>query len=77
MKVLPVFICWGAGTAIGEIPPYAVSYAAKLAGTRNAEFEEIMDIRQKTDVISRMQVWMIDFMEKHGFGGIVAMAACD
>jgi hypothetical protein len=32
MKVfLPCFL-WGAGTAIGEIPPYAVSRAAKLAG---------------------------------------------
>jgi vacuole membrane protein 1 len=32
LKVYPACVLWGIGTAIGEIPPYAVSRAAKLAG---------------------------------------------
>lgn len=32
---------WGAGTALGEVPPYLVSRAAALAGESNAEFEEV------------------------------------
>jgi vacuole membrane protein 1 len=32
LKVYPACVLWGVGTAIGEIPPYAVSRAAKLAG---------------------------------------------
>jgi len=31
---------WGAGTAIGELPPYFVARAAKLAGARVQELEE-------------------------------------
>ena len=33
LKLLPAGVLWGAGTALGEIPPYMVSYsAAKLGG---------------------------------------------
>jgi hypothetical protein len=32
LKVYPACVLWGVGTAIGEVPPYAVSRAAKLAG---------------------------------------------
>lgn len=31
IKVMPACMLWGAGTAIGEIPPYALSYAAAAA----------------------------------------------
>jgi outer membrane biosynthesis protein TonB len=75
LKVLPVFALWGMGTAIGEVPPYFVSYMARKAGTSNADMAEIDDMRTKTDAVSRMQVWMLDFMEWGGFWGIVAMAA--
>ncbi|CAM9649253.1 unnamed protein product, partial [Phaeothamnion confervicola] len=40
-KVYPACFLWGAGTAIGEIPPYAVSYAAKLAGEHVEELDEL------------------------------------
>lgn len=32
MKVFWPCFLWGTGTAIGEIPPYAITRAAKLAG---------------------------------------------
>ena len=34
IKVLPVFALWGIGTAVGEVPPYFVSYMARKAGRR-------------------------------------------
>lgn len=40
-KVLPTAILWGIGTAIGEIPPYMLSYQAAKAGARNAHVDHI------------------------------------
>ena len=41
----------GAGTAIGELPPYFMARAAKLSGTEDEldddELEEILDIEEK------------------------------
>lgn len=33
---------WGAGTALGEVPPYALSYHAAKAGKRSAEVEAML-----------------------------------
>jgi len=74
-KILPVFVVWGLGTAVGEVPPYFIAYMAKSAGENNADMEDIDDIRSKNDPVSKMQVWMLDIMEWGGFWGIVAMAA--
>jgi len=38
-KVALTGMLWGAGTAIGEIPPYFLSYQAAAAGVRNTLFE--------------------------------------
>ena len=75
LKILPVFILWGSGTALGEIPPYALSYSAKASGIKNADMDEIDDIRNKKDLVSILQVQMLDFMEYYDFWGIVLMAA--
>lgn len=34
-------VLWGFGTALGELPPYYISRAARLAGNKNEELEEI------------------------------------
>jgi membrane protein YqaA with SNARE-associated domain len=75
MKVLPVFIFWGIGTAVGEVPPYFIAYMARKSGDNNPDMADIDEIRTKTDPISKMQVWMLDIMEWGGFWGIVLMAA--
>jgi vacuole membrane protein 1 len=41
LKVLPTAVLWGAGTAIGEVPPYVLSYQAAKAGVKNSQFDEI------------------------------------
>lgn len=42
LKVLPTGILWGAGTAIGEIPPYILSYQAAKAGKRSMETDSLL-----------------------------------
>jgi len=70
----PCFL-WGTGTAIGEIPPYAISRAASLAGIANKDFEEIQESKSKWAFLDAMKVWMIDFLQRHGFIGVILMAA--
>lgn len=74
--VAPSCIIWGVGTAMGELPPYLVSKAARLAGSKDTEFEsELEEARGRTDVLSRMKIWTIDFTEKHGFIGVFLLAS--
>jgi len=70
----PCFL-WGTGTALGEIPPYAISRAARLAGIANKEFEEIQEAHSKWTFLGSMKVWMINFLQKHGFIGVILMSA--
>lgn len=67
---------WGLGTAIGELPPYLVSKAARQAGSKDSDYQaELDDARQKTDMFSKMKMWTIDFTEKHGFLGVFLLAS--
>eukprot|EP00485_Elphidium_margaritaceum_P007413 CAMPEP_0202689578 /NCGR_PEP_ID=MMETSP1385-20130828/4794_1 /ASSEMBLY_ACC=CAM_ASM_000861 /TAXON_ID=933848 /ORGANISM="Elphidium margaritaceum" /LENGTH=402 /DNA_ID=CAMNT_0049344721 /DNA_START=49 /DNA_END=1254 /DNA_ORIENTATION=- len=71
----PSFL-WAAGTAIGEIPPYAVTLAARRAG-KHDEFSDIQqDIgKNSKSWFNRMKLWMITFLEKYGFCAVLAFAA--
>lgn len=40
---------WGAGTAIGELPPYFVSRAASLAGNKSEELADILSPTRAAD----------------------------
>jgi hypothetical protein len=42
MQVALTAMLWGAGTAVGEVPPYFLSYKAAVAGQRNDLMEEAM-----------------------------------
>ena len=44
VKVAPAALLWGAGTAIGELPPYFVSRAATLSGQKLAELDALEEI---------------------------------
>mmetsp|Transcript_19014 Transcript_19014/g.30193 ORF Transcript_19014/g.30193 Transcript_19014/m.30193 type:complete len:426 (+) Transcript_19014:35-1312(+) len=71
----PSFL-WGSGTAIGEIPPYAVTLAAKRAGKEDefAELQHDIDKNAKS-LFNRMKLWMITFLERYGFWAVLAFAA--
>jgi len=67
---------WGVGTAIGEVPPYAVAKAARLSGSTDSEFQaEVDEARKKADLFNKMKIWTINFTEKHGFVGVFLLAA--
>lgn len=67
---------WGLGTGIGELPPYLVSKAARLAGHKDSDFHaELEEARGRTDLFSRMKIWTIEFTEKHGFLGVFLLAS--
>ena len=71
LKVAPWCIIWGTGTAIGEIPPYALSYASAMKGGRAEELEEVSQF----DVVNRMKNWMLDKITTYGFWAILLLAA--
>ncbi|CBZ52104.1 GI15163, related [Neospora caninum Liverpool] len=68
LKAFPYALLWGLGTALGELPPYAASYAAarsKLADEEFAELEE--EIRAgKPSMVTRMKVWMLELVQNYG-----------
>ena len=73
----PCFL-WGSGTAIGEIPPYAVSLARVRAGKQD-EFAELQQELEadgaSAGIFNRMKLWMISFLEQYGFWAVLAFAA--
>jgi len=72
----PSVILWGVGTAVGELPPYFVTRAARRAGKRATDFEEeLNEAKLKTDLVSQLKVWTIDFTQKNGFLGVYLLAS--
>jgi len=82
-KVRVEAFCWGAGTAIGELPPYFMARAARLSGSEGAteEEEEFHDLQEKLKNpekmtrFERMKYSVQHLVEKVGFFGILACAS--
>ncbi|CAH2222147.1 vacuole membrane 1 [Pelobates cultripes] len=72
---------WGAGTAIGELPPYFMARAARLSGAEPddeeyEEFEEMLEHAQSAqDFASRAKLAVQNLVQKVGFLGILACAS--
>ncbi|XP_078404341.1 vacuole membrane protein 1 isoform X1 [Cetorhinus maximus] len=68
---------WGAGTAIGELPPYFMARAARLSGTEtDEEFEEILERDQNAeDLPTRAKLAVQKLVQRVGFFGILACAS--
>jgi len=68
-------VLWGAGTAMGEVPPYLMSRAAMLAGgALQDEVKQELNVDSKTP-FGKMKQWMINFVEHYGFWGVFLMSA--
>ncbi|XP_019877923.2 vacuole membrane protein 1 isoform X3 [Aethina tumida] len=84
-KVRLEAMCWGAGTALGELPPYFMAKAARLSGIdpddedeELQEFEELQKKQQNKDeltLIERGKVFVEELVQKVGFLGILACAS--
>ncbi|XP_078786569.1 vacuole membrane protein 1-like isoform X3 [Oryzias latipes] len=72
---------WGAGTAIGELPPYFMARAARLSGIDPDDedyqkFEEMLDQTEASqDFASQAKAAVQRLIQKVGFFGILACAS--
>lgn len=81
-KVRVEAFCWGAGTAIGELPPYFMARAARLSGSEpSEEEEEFLELQEKLKHPEKMTRFerakysVQQLVEKVGFFGILACAS--
>lgn len=83
-KVRVEAFLWGAGTALGELPPYFMAKASRLSGydpedaEEMAEFEELQKKKtsgEKLNFFERVKLSMERIVEKVGFFGILACAS--
>ena len=78
-KVRVESFMWGAGTAIGELPPYFMARTARLSGQKldDEDFNEIENIKKMNDldIWSKSKLFVHDLVQKAGFFGILAAAS--
>lgn len=72
VKVVPACMLWGAGTALGEVPPYALSYAAALQGRHE---DDLQESAAAYDMISLATNWTLQKVRRYGFWAILLLAA--
>ncbi|KAG5500397.1 hypothetical protein JKF63_03489 [Porcisia hertigi] len=71
-KVVPACMLWGAGTALGEVPPYALSYAAALQGRHE---DDLQESAAAYDMMSLATNWTLQKVRRYGFWAILLLAA--
>eukprot|EP01103_Thecamoeba_quadrilineata_P013932 TRINITY_DN4010_c0_g1_i2.p1 TRINITY_DN4010_c0_g1~~TRINITY_DN4010_c0_g1_i2.p1 ORF type:complete len:391 (-),score=46.53 TRINITY_DN4010_c0_g1_i2:104-1246(-) len=75
-KVQLEAILWGFGTALGELPPYFIARAARLAGESIQEVEELRDIQaQPETIVDRVKKFALKIITRMGFFGILLFAS--
>uniref|UniRef100_A0A182PVR8 Vacuole membrane protein 1 n=1 Tax=Anopheles epiroticus TaxID=199890 RepID=A0A182PVR8_9DIPT len=75
---------WGAGTALGELPPYFMAKAARLSGNNTDEIENLQELEklqkrkekgEKLSLFDKGKLMMEDIVERVGFFGILLCAS--
>lgn len=81
-KVRVEAFCWGAGTALGELPPYFMARAHRLSGydpdEDENEFEELQEKlanNEEMNWFDRAKLGIERLVERVGFFGILACAS--
>lgn len=75
--IVPSFL-QAAGTSIGEIPPYIMTRATRLAAIESgdrSDLPEELESKSKFDLFNRFKHAMISFLRTHGFFGVLMMAS--
>ncbi|KAF7837275.1 vacuole membrane protein KMS1-like [Senna tora] len=70
-------VLWGVGTAIGELPPYFISRAASLSGSRLDAMEEL-DTEDRgfiATLLTQLQRWFLTHIEHLNFSTILVLAS--
>ena len=65
---------WGFGTAIGELPPYFVARAARLAGKEEEELEELKSADKMT-LMLRAKKFLYILLQKYAFITVMLCAS--
>jgi len=75
---------WGAGTALGELPPYFMARAARLSGydpddaedlQRFEELQKKRELGERLNIFDKIKLAMERIVERIGFLGILACAS--
>ncbi|CAI4230359.1 unnamed protein product [Auanema sp. JU1783] len=83
-KVRVESFLWGAGTAIGELPPYFMARAARLSGNEpeDEEYQEFLELMNSDkskskdmSLLDRGKAYAEKFISKVGFPGILLFAS--
>lgn len=75
-KVYLEAIMWGAGTAIGELPPYFIARAARLSNDSTSDSEDTdHKLPEESTTTSHLELFVKNIIEKVGFFGILACAS--
>eukprot|EP00049_Salpingoeca_infusionum_P018264 m.356443 g.356443 ORF g.356443 m.356443 type:complete len:389 (+) comp17544_c0_seq1:188-1354(+) len=73
------FMCWGLGTAMGELPPYFVARAARLTEDEldDEDLEEFHDTLKSDDqqILMRLKRYVHNLVQKWKFWGIFLCAS--
>jgi len=74
--ILEAFL-WGAGTAIGELPPYYMAKAAAEAGKTNEEIDELSEIEKSENktFMDKVKAFLYAHLRKHGFITVLLCAS--
>lgn len=69
-------LCWGFGTAIGELPPYFVARAARISGETLQELEEEQEDNSFIGKLMKQMRGYVDFIVgRYTFIAITALAS--
>ncbi|XP_022958951.1 vacuole membrane protein KMS1-like [Cucurbita moschata] len=73
-------ILWGIGTALGELPPYFISRAARLSGGRSEAMEELNASSRETNgfiptYLNRVKRWFLSHAQHLNFLTILLLAS--
>ncbi|RZB40723.1 vacuole membrane protein 1 [Asbolus verrucosus] len=84
-KVRLEAMCWGAGTALGELPPYFMAKAARLSGLdpddEDDDLKQFEELKRKQSskgeltLIERGKIFVEELVQRVGFLGILACAS--
>ena len=71
--VMSACVLWGAGTALGEVPPYFLARKAARGGHKTELLEE--EAHSSMQTLEAMKKWMIDVVERYGFVAVFLFAS--
>lgn len=65
---------WGLGTALGELPPYFIARAARMANQKPEEIEEL-EKANKSGIVDKVKLFIAKSLKSHGFITVMLMAS--